>query len=372
MVQAMNPGLSMPDATQTQEPAPKPEKNEGFRDYFSRIHFRTGYILIGVLLSGAFLWLAFRDVSLPQLSTILNQVDWRFILLALTMSVAGTLARSLRWRLLYHPHQEHTSFLYMSGLLFFSQMLNLLIPARIGELARMYFMQPIKPARTLGAIAVEKLLDLLTLLAFLLVLPLVITLPDWFEGSRQSFLMLTISLFIVSLLIFALRKKLALWLGKLLVILPQNWQTPVKNALNQALAGLDVFNAPATGLKLQAWSFLIWGLGALLNYALFFAFSLTLPFSAALFLLLTLQVGITLPSIPGKLGVFQYITILALSAFAVGKDLALSYSLVLYLVAFGPHILFGAIFGIRELMLFLKRKAIQKQNLSEEETIELN
>ncbi len=113
-------------------------------------------------------------------------------------------------------------------------------------------------------------------------------------------------------------------------------------------------------------------MGALLNYALFFAFSLALPFSAALFLLLTLQVGITLPSIPGKLGVFQYITILALSAFAVGKDLALSYSLVLYLVAFSPHILFGAIFGIRELMLFLKRKAIQKQNLSEEETIELN
>ncbi len=197
----------MPDATQTQEPVPKPEKNEGFRDYFSRIQFRTGTILIGVLLSGAFLWLAFRDVSLSQLSTILNQVDWRFVLLALMMSIAGTLARALRWQLLYHPHQEHTSFLYMSGLLFFSQMLNLLIPARIGELGRMYFMQPINPARTLGAIAVEKLLDLLTLLAFLLVLPLVITLPDWFEGSRQSFLVLTISLFLVSFLIFALRKK---------------------------------------------------------------------------------------------------------------------------------------------------------------------
>ncbi len=351
----------MPEPLQTPEPQPASAKNENFRDFLNQVHLRAGYIVIGVVLSGLFLWLTFRDVTFSQLNQILSQVDWRFILIGLALSIAGTLARAGRWRMLYFPDKEKTSFRRMAGLLFFSQMLNLLIPARIGELARMFFMQPIKPARTLGAIAVEKLLDLLTLLAFLLFLPLAITLPDWFQGSRQSFLLLTISLFGLSLLLFLLRSKLVIWLSKCLGFLPQKWQSRAQNAFAQALAGLDVFNSPGTGLKLQAWSFLVWGIGALLNYTLFFTLSLSLPFSSAIFLLLALQVGITIPSIPGKLGIFQYITILALSAFAVGKEIALSYSLILYVVAFSPHIIFGTIFGIGELMYHLKRKANKKR-----------
>jgi uncharacterized membrane protein YbhN (UPF0104 family) len=69
-----------------------------------------------------------------------------------------------------------------------------------------------------------------------------------------------------------------------------------------------------------------------------------------------LQVGVSLPNIPGKLGVFQYATILALSVFQVEKSIALSYSLVLYLVGFGPHLIFGTLFGWRFLLQNRKEK----------------
>jgi hypothetical protein len=93
-------------------------------------------------------------------------------------------------------------------------------------------------------------------------------------------------------------------------------------------------------------------MGILGNYVVFLALGLSLSFTAALFLLVVLQVGTAVPSVPGKLGVFQYLCILALAPFGVGKSSALSYSVLLYLVAFGPLLLLGAFFiwweGIRE------------------------
>jgi len=65
------------------------------------------------------------------------------------------------------------------------------------------------------------------------------------------------------------------------------------------------------------------------------------PFTAALFVLIVLQVGSAPPSAPGKLGVFHYLTVLALSAFGVDKVLALAYSLLLYVVALMPKIVIG-------------------------------
>ncbi len=360
MIEALPNLMSMTEPDQSPKPnETAPTVAQGWlHQLIKGVHLRPWHLALGAVLSALFLWLAFRQVSLSELSDAFTHLDWRFVGLSLFLSVIGTLFRSGRWRLLYYPQQSQAVFTRLSGLLFFSQMLNLLIPARLGELARMAFNQPFKPARTLGSIAVEKLLDLLTLLSFLLVLPLAISLPDWFRDSRQSFLILTLTLFGISLVLFLLREKLITWLGAFLRLIPGKWGGRLQNALDQALAGLDVFNAPLVGVGLQAWSFLVWVVGALLNYTLFQAFHLGLPLSAAIFLLLVLQVGITVPAIPGKLGVFQYLVILALSTFNVEKDLALSYSLLLYLVAFGPHILFGTLFGILEFINLRGRKTL--------------
>jgi len=324
------------------------ETSGGLKQLVKRIKIRPIHLILGVSLSALFLWLAFRGVSWAQLRDILKGLNWQYVFLSLLLSILGTLIRAGRWRLLYYPNQRQVSTPRLAGLLFLSQMLNLLIPARAGEIARIALMDTAKPARTLGTIAVEKLLDLLTLLAFLLVLPLAIVPPDWFQAPKQSFVVLSLSLLGASLILFLFKKPLLSGLSALFRLLPQKWGERLQKALDQALSGLDLLRSPWVGLRLQGWSFLVWGVGALTNFVLFRALTLSLPFSSAVFLLLVLQVGISVPSIPGKLGVFQYLVILALSAFGVQKDLALSYSLILYLVGFGPHIVFGTLFGIRE------------------------
>ena len=79
----------------------------------------------------------------------------------------------------------------------------------------------------------------------------------------------------------------------------------------------------------------------LTNYLTLLVVGLSLLLSVSLFLLFVLRVGAAVPSSPGKVGVFQYLCVLALSVFSVDRTLALSYGVVLHLVVFTPMILLG-------------------------------
>jgi hypothetical protein len=81
----------------------------------------------------------------------------------------------------------------------------------------------------------------------------------------------------------------------------------------------------------------------LTNYFLLLALNIQTPFSAALFVLVVLQVGSAPPSAPGKLGVYHYLAVLALSVFAVERGVALAYGVLLYLVALLSKVVIGVI-----------------------------
>ncbi|OGO76276.1 MAG: hypothetical protein A3K41_06920 [Chloroflexi bacterium RIFOXYD12_FULL_57_15] len=107
------------------------------------------------------------------------------------------------------------------------------------------------------------------------------------------------------------------------------------------MTSLDVTRRPRLLIGLFGWSLIAWMISALTNYLVFLALELALPVWASLLLLVVLQVGIAVPSSPGRIGVFQYLVILTLSIFAVNKDVALGVGIILYLVVYVPMVLIG-------------------------------
>jgi uncharacterized protein (TIRG00374 family) len=304
-------------------------------------------VALGTGLSLVFLWLAFRDVAFSQVTAAFSRADYRFVALALALVLVSPLARAARWRLLYHPDQKGLSYFRLAEVLLIGQMLNIVVPARLGEVARIYFMGQTESqsrARTLGTIAVEKWLDILMLLLLVLLVPIFVSLPPWFRDSHVNLAIFATAFFGVALTLSYGRGRLLTLVESASRFLPEGWRARIHRATSLALGSLDVLRSPWVGLKLQGWSLLIWTLSTLVNYTVFLASGLSLPFAAALFLVAVLQIGVAVPSAPGKLGVFHYLCTLALGVFGLEKGAALGYAVLLYFVVFAPPSLLGALF----------------------------
>lgn len=307
---------------------------------------RTLRIVLGTLLSLLFLWLAVRKAPLDQVLATFAVVRYRYVALALALVLLSAPLRALRWKLLYHPAQEGLPVLHLAAILLISQMLNIVLPVRGGEVARIYFMNSTAgrpPAHTLGTIVVEKWLDILMLLVLLLLTPLFVTLPSWFQDSRTTLAVFAVAFFSTALGVSYGQERLLRLAAPWARFLPLRWRRAAREALEAGLRSLDVLRSPRVGLQLQAWSLLIWMLNVLVNYVVFLALGLSLPFAAAVFVLAVLQVGVAVPSAPGRLGVFHYLCVLALSVFGVGGTMALSYGIALYLVVFLPPTALGGL-----------------------------
>ncbi|MEW5719634.1 MAG: lysylphosphatidylglycerol synthase domain-containing protein, partial [Chloroflexota bacterium] len=193
----------------------------------------------------------------------------------------------------------------MFGIVLISQMLNIAIPWRVGEIARLYLAREIEKrsaAQTIATLAVEKFLDVLMLLALLLMIPLFMTLPSWLEQPREGLIVSALALFIVAFVLLFSED----WLINLLSRVPLPWGKQfISENVRIALSGLDVFKRWDLHLALQLLSVLIWFLGVVVNYLAFLALDMRLPFISAFLLLAVLQIGGLVPSSPGKVGVFQ-------------------------------------------------------------------
>ena len=80
------------------------------------------------------------------------------------------------------------------------------------------------------------------------------------------------------------------------------------------------------------------------NHTVMLAMGVTLPFSAAMLLMAVLQLGVAVPSLPGRVGIFEGLCIVVLAPFSVGYETAFAVGLALHAVTFLPPILLGLFF----------------------------
>jgi uncharacterized protein (TIRG00374 family) len=311
-----------------------------------RAFWKTNWfrVTLGTLISIVFLLLALKDVPLDEVGQSFARVNYLWVALAVLAMVAQSWLRALRWMQLYYPLQKGLRAVQMLGIVLISQMLNIVIPWRVGEIARIYLaseMEKRNAAQTIATLAVEKFLDVLMLLALLLMIPLFMTLPSWLEQPREGIIVSAIVLFVVALVLLLSED----WLVKLLTRIPLPWGKQfITENVRIALSGLDVFKRWDLHLTLQILSVVIWFLGVVVNYFVFLAMDLQLPFISAFLLLAVLQVGGLVPSSPGKVGVFQILCIWTLALFAVDKSVGLTYGILLYLIAYGTPVVLGILF----------------------------
>lgn len=300
-------------------------------------------VTIGTLISIVFLLLALKDVPLGEVAQAFTRVNYVWILVSVFGMLLQSWLRAWRWIALYYPWHKGLRARQMFGIMLIGQMLNIVVPWRVGDLTRIYLMGEVvkrSKAQTLATLGVEKIFDTLMLFLLLLIIPPFMTLPVWLERPREGIVLLTVILFVAAFVLMLARD----WVVKLLgpIRIPGSRKS-LGELAHLALGSLDVLKRWDLHLWLQFLSVAMWLIGVVVNYFVLLALDLQLPWISAFLLMAVLMVGGIVPSSPGKIGVFQYLCILTLGLFGVDKSIGLTYGILLYLVAYGTPMVGGII-----------------------------
>jgi uncharacterized protein (TIRG00374 family) len=290
----------------------------------------------GILVSLLCLYWVARGVDWRSLRAALGHTNLGWLLPAFGILLGCMWARALRWRLLLLPLPGlRTGRLF--NLLNISYLVNNVSPFRLGDVLRGYLcaeLGRLSIVRALSTVVIERVADTLAIVLLLLALVPFISLPT--SVVRPAFGVGLAALAAACLLLFlALRREWSLaLLDRLSTRLRFLTRTPLRRLLASAVDGLVALGSWRRAAGVLAWSLAIWLGTGLQFYVVMQAMRLQLPFAAALTVLCLTSLGMVVPSSPGYVGVFEYITVVALSLFAVGREAALGYALVLHALSY--------------------------------------
>ena len=306
---------------------------------YSRL-LRTG---LGIVIGVISLYLAFRDVDVKEVGQALSQANKLMISLALISVGVNTLSKVFRWEVMLRPAGYMLKFSLVLASFLAGQMLNALLPIRAGELSRIYTIGRSGPggAYVLGTIVLEKTLDTVCYGLLFLALLFLIPLPNWISDS--GLMLVGIAVFILFAVFFIAYRRdwLMVRLQRILKRFPEHVQEYIVRHTNTGLNSLNILQRPAELARLAAWSAVIWGTAVLTNQLVMLSFGIHLPWTASLLILIGLQAGISIPSLPGRVGIFEYICVLAILFFGIERSIALSYGILLHALVYLPIIFSG-------------------------------
>ncbi|MBN1963321.1 MAG: flippase-like domain-containing protein, partial [Anaerolineae bacterium] len=134
----------------------------------SRRLARWRNLLIGVLLSAFFLWIALRDLDWAGVGAVLREAQWGFVPLTMVIWSLGLAARALRWRVMLGGGPAFAPTFHILNIGF---TVNNTLPFRIGELARAYLIgrgeRGVSVWSALSTIVAERIIDMLTVVVLL-------------------------------------------------------------------------------------------------------------------------------------------------------------------------------------------------------------
>ncbi len=311
---------------------------------------------LGMALSVALLYWTLHDVSLARVWQILRGANVYLLLAAVAVATTAFPIRAWRWRYILHPVAPDVSYGALWRSTAIGMMVNNVVPARAGELARAFTLtretaresSRVSFAAALGSLAVDRIFDGIAILAFLLV---VVVAPSFPRGTRiggrpaEHWLLLGAvvalsALVFIAVIAFFPQTMLRLWDAAAGRLLPR-FAERGRGLLLSFASGLGVLRDPGRFAIVLAWSLVQWGVNGVSFWLAFRAFGITAPFSAAIFIQSLLALGVAIPSSPGFFGVFEAISKAGLTVYGVDETVAVSFAIGYHLLSFIPITVIG-------------------------------
>lgn len=298
--------------------------------------------LIGFLLSALFLYFAYRQADFGRIAGIFRTARYEYVIVSALLVLLTTYVRGVRWSVLTEGRLGAVDafWLFNIGFLF-----NNVLPARIGEIARamltgrrpnMHF------TSALSSIVVERLFDMVSVVALLVIVLFALPLPTW-ATSAGAIMGIGASAGIVFLALASRYPEWALEFGStVMAMVPRISKDSARGFLSPFVDGLGAvssFRAFGLGMLL---SFLSWVISGFVSWLLMLAFWDTVPVMVGHLAVVAAGMGIAVPAAPGGLGPFEAAIVGVLTAIKYDADISRSYAFALH----GINIIMTSLLGI--------------------------
>ena len=308
---------------------------------------------VALAVSALFMLLLLYQVDLGDVRIALLEANYLYVAPAIALYFVAVYFRSLRWKYLLSPMRTFpVSRLY--PVIVIGYMSNNLLPARLGELVRSYYLaqrENFNTSAALATIAVERVYDGITLLAFAAVSAPVLFLLGQLDGggglSRTAWVLiggLMVALFLgalgflTCLSVVPRFMDLVQWCTG---IIPARWgRSQVQGLVLTFVAGLKVLSSPKQHMALFLFSLPVWLFEASTYFLIGYSFGIDQLFGSVwtfilvvLLLTATSNLATSLPSAIGGIGPFEVVAQQTLLAMGVGASVGAAYAGFVHLIA---------------------------------------
>ncbi len=313
-------------------------------------------IALGVGISIGALYFAFPPRSeWGHVREAFARVQYGYAVPLMLLSGYTVVIRCQRWKLLLRPLGD-VALMPLFSATCIGFFCNMVLPLRVGEVVRPVLLARrtrLPASSVLGSVLLERLLDMVTILAFLGTVVLLVPVSDTIRRSGIAFLAIAVA---AMTLVLALqrRRPLALRLvSGAFALLPAAMRVRADAAMHGFIDGLQGIGGGAALLRIALYSLYLWLVIASIFAIGLIACGLPVPFVSGGLALMTIVAGaVSAPSAPGFIGTFQAGCILALGFFGIDRADAIPYSFVVWAVQWLAQIVLGVVFLLRENISF--------------------
>lgn len=310
---------------------------------------------VGIAFSVLFAYLAVRGIQWNQFFATLSQnKDWWYLIPSVLLFMSSFIFRAIRWRYLLEPVKV-IKFPKLFSAVMIGYMGNNVLPVRLGEILRAYVIgrsANISKSAGFATIVVERLVDIIGLLLFMLIAVLGVNFPERYHTiilivGLGSILMLLFFFFLTFYEQYTFRI-----LERGFHFLPHLLAEKLTGITQSFVQGLRSLKQAHNYGRIFFHTIMIWTVYALSAYFLIKTFHFdqlyNMHFIAGIVIFLIGTIGVMIPSSPGYIGTFHYAIIQAVALYGVPAESALGFAIVMHLSNYIPVTLLGLFFFLRE------------------------
>jgi glycosyltransferase 2 family protein len=311
--------------------------------------------IIGFLVSLVLLYFSLKDIKFQEIVATLLRADPWLIPVPLVFILIAVILCSFRW---YRLTGSGVHFMDTFAALMIGLFVNNVLPARIGEVARAYVISKkrgLSFTYSFSTVLLDRFFDLTGLLLIAFIFFPDESLPA--AVSRSIYILIAFLIFCIACMILLSRKQFANKVASMFIRIQRPLFSKLADRIFMIQENLKRINSPFNLILTVILSFCTWFSMTIALYLVILMLGIKIDFRHIPFVCALLNLGLTIPSSPGYVGVYQFLLVYLLAIFGVPKYEGFTISIIYHAMWYIPYNILGFIYLLKE---HLKIREIRK------------